>query len=425
MTHAGFHQHQLDNGLTILGEDSPAAHSFAAGLFVFTGSRDESPTLNGVSHFLEHMMFKGSARLDWQAMNRVFDEMGARYNAFTTQEMTAYYGNVLPQFTDKLLGHLRELFEPAIRKEDFDTEKKVILEEIAMYEDEPSQRVYEKLMEAHFNPHPLGMSIIGTPPIITAMTHEQMAAYFKEHYVPPNMVLSVAGRFDFAEVCARANELMGHWKGEKSKRSYPRVEPKGQRVNLVDAKLSRAYVMGMTPGPSSQDEDRFAARVLADILGDAEGSRFYWALVDNALCEDADFGFYPHDHCGSFYLSLQTDAEKVEPALEIAMKELRRIHEDLTDDEVTRARNKLASSITIGSESPMGRMRANGSNWLYTGEYRSVADDMRTLESISRKSVLTLLEKYRFDPMTIVSLGPSNEAGGQEAVGSEASIKAT
>lgn len=406
MTYAGFHHHQLPNGLTILAEESPAAHSFAAGLFVFTGSRDESPTLNGVSHFLEHMMFKGSARLDWQAMNRVFDEMGARYNAFTTQEMTAYYGGVLPQFSDKLLGHLRELFEPAIRQEDFDTEKKVILEEIAMYEDEPSQRVYEKLMEAHFNPHPLGMSIIGTPPVITAMTHTQMAEYFREHYVPPNMVLAVAGRFDFAEVCARAQELMGHWTGEKSKRAYLDVLPTGRRVELTDEKLSRAYVMAMTPGPSSQDEDRFAARVLADILGDAEGSRLYWALVDNAICEDADFGSYPHDRCGSFYLSLQTNADRVEEALGIATRELARVREDLSDDEVVRARNKLASSITLGSESPMGRMRTIGSNWLYTGEYRSVADDMRTLEGIDRASVLALLDKYRFDPMTIVSLSP-------------------
>lgn len=400
------YQAKLPNGLTVLGEHNAAAHSFAAGIFVNIGSRDEPASLNGVSHFLEHMMFKGSARLNWKDMNRVFDEMGARYNAFTTQEMTAYYGCVLPKFGDRLLEHLRELFEPAIRVEDFDTEKNVILEEIAMYNDEPGQRVYERVMAEHFEPHPLAMSVIGTPPVIKTMTRDQMADYFRANYTPGNMILSVAGQFDFDAVVARAQKLYGHWQGAAPTRRYPTVTPTGRSLKLEDAKLNRAYVMGLTPGPSAQDEDRFVAKVLADVLGEAEGSRLYWALVDNALCDDADFGFYPHDRSGSFYLSLTTEPDRVAEVVAIARAEMERVRQDLTEDEVLRAKNKLASSVTIGAEAPLARMRAIATDWLYTGTYRSVEDDMRTLERIDRQAAVRLLEKYAFDPMTLVTLSP-------------------
>src|ERR1700744_2787084 len=158
-----FHYKQLPNGLDVVAGRNPDSNSVALGLFVKTGSRDEAPSVNGVSHFLEHMMFKGSSKYTWEDVNRIFDELGAKYNAFTSQEMTAYYANVLPEFTERAVEHLSHLLRPAIRVEDFTTEKKVILEEIAMYLDDPGHRLYERLMEAHFGNPPLSMSILGSP----------------------------------------------------------------------------------------------------------------------------------------------------------------------------------------------------------------------------------------------------------------------
>src|SRR5690348_730994 len=182
-----FHHAQLPNGLDIVAEINPDSHSFAAGLFVKTGSRDEDPAIVGVSHFLEHMMFKGSEKYGWEEVNRIFDEMGARYNAFTSQEMTAYYANVLPEFTERAIEHLSHLLRPAIRPGDFDTEKKVILEEIAMYLDDPGHRIYERLMESHFGSHPLAMSILGSPHSIQKLKRDEMATYFQRRYGPGNM----------------------------------------------------------------------------------------------------------------------------------------------------------------------------------------------------------------------------------------------
>jgi predicted Zn-dependent peptidase len=401
-----FKHHQLPNGLDVIAEINPDAHSFAAGLFVKTGSRDETAEVNGVSHFLEHMMFKGSDKYTWEDVNRIFDELGAKYNAYTTQEMTAYYANVLPEFSERAIEHLSHLLRPAIRQADFDTEKKVILEEIAMYLDDPGHRVYEKLMEVHFGKHPLGASILGSAECITALKRDQMADYFRARYGPKNMVLSVTGKLDFDQVVAWAGKFMGNWEPVGATRDHAQPVVTGERITLTDEKLNRQYTMGMTPGPSAQDDRRFAARVLSDVIGDAEGSRFYWAMVDNAIAEDADFGFYPHDNCGSFYIALTTSPDKAEQALSIAHAELERAKKDLTDDEVERAKNKIASSLVLGGEVPAGRMRSIGGQWIYNKEYRSLDKDMATLNAVSRKSLQELMHDYPFNPMTIVTLGP-------------------
>jgi predicted Zn-dependent peptidase len=404
-----FHYKQLANGLDIIAEENSDSHSFAAGLFVKTGSRDEDATINGVSHFLEHMMFKGSDKYGWEDVNRIFDELGARYNAFTSQEMTAYYANVLPEFTERTIEHLAHLLRPAIRNEDFTTEKKVILEEIAMYLDDPGHRVYEKLMEVHFGNHPLSMSILGSAESIQKLERDQMANYFQRRYGPGNMVLAVTGKFDFAEIVRLAEKYMGSWPRVDAPRRQPDPMYKPQTLAMRDAKLNRMYTMGMTPGPSAQDDRRFAARVLADVIGDSDGSRFYWALVDNAIADEADFGFYPHDACGSFYLSLTTDPERTQKALDIAMAELAKVKNDLNDDEIERAKNKIASSLVLSGEVPLGRMRAIGGQWIYNKEYRSLEQDMATLMGVNRQSLQQLMNDFPFDPMTIVSLGPSEK----------------
>src|SRR5207244_4500685 len=207
-----FHHHQLPNGMDIIAEANPDSHSFAGGLFVKTGARDETPATHGVAHFLEHMMVKGSEKYTWADVNRIFDEIGARYNAFTTQELTAYYANVLPEFTEKTIEHLAHLLRPAIRGSDFDTEKKVILEEIAMYLDDPGHRLYEKLMEAHFGNHPLSQSVLGPAGTIQKLQRDQMENYFRHRYGPGNMVLSVTGLLDFDRIVTLAEKYMGDWK---------------------------------------------------------------------------------------------------------------------------------------------------------------------------------------------------------------------
>src|SRR6266571_2533745 len=178
-----FHQHTLENGLSVVGESSPSARSTAIGFFVRTGARDESAEVSGVSHFLEHMVFKGTPHRSALDVNMDFDRIGANYNAFTSEENTVFYAAILPEYLPQTVDILADILRPSLRDEDFDMEKNVIIEEIGMYEDQPMWSAYDHAKKLYFANHNLGNSILGTPASIRALARDQMQAYFDKRYV--------------------------------------------------------------------------------------------------------------------------------------------------------------------------------------------------------------------------------------------------
>ncbi|MGN6368102.1 MAG: M16 family metallopeptidase [Phycisphaerae bacterium] len=402
-----FKQTQLKNGLDVIAEINPASHSAAVGFMVKTGSRDESPDVAGVSHFLEHMMFKGTATLNSQQVNEEFDAMGAKNNAFTSNEVTCYWAQVLPEFTERCLALLADMMRPALRPDDFDMEKKVILEEIALYLDRPSHVLFEAVMADHFGAHPMAASVLGTKESITALTQPQMKNYFDSRYGPGNMVLAAAGNIDFEEFVKLAEKYCGHWPRVNVQRAYPTPLLKPKRHHISDPKLKRHYIAGLCPGPSAQDESRYPAMVLSDVMGDHEGSRLFWALVEPGLADEADFSFYPHDKTGSFLIYASCDPERATQVEGILLNELNKLlKEGLTPDEVQRSKNKIESGTVLQGESTLARMRGLASRWTYNREYRSLEEDLAKLESITRQSLLDVAAAHQFGPMTITTLGP-------------------
>src|SRR3954465_2114286 len=192
-----FHHTVLDNGLHVIAELNDQARSVASGFFVKAGSRDELAEVAGVSHFLEHMVFKGTPRRDALTVNRDFDRVGAKHNAQTSEEDTFYHVTCLPEYLPQAFDVLSDILRPNLTEEDFDTEKQVIIEEIRMYLDNPMSVAYEAAKTAHFGAHPLGNSILGTVASITAMTADQMRDYFARRYSPANIVLAFAGKADW------------------------------------------------------------------------------------------------------------------------------------------------------------------------------------------------------------------------------------
>ncbi len=402
-----FHETKLDNGISVIAELNPSVLSVAAAFFVRTGARDESMEVNGVSHFLEHMAFKGDGKHSADDVNRIFDEIGAKYNASTSEEITMFYAAVLPEYLPAVFEVLAGLLRPSIRQADFDVERKVILEEIGMYEDQPSFIAYENAMKTHFNGHPLGQSILGSKDSISALKRDQMAQYHDEHYRGGNITIAVAGNTDWDQVVKLAKEWCGQWPAGRSPRPTDEARPNGGKALVTKESSTQQHVMQMSAAPSAKSPLRLAAELLSVIIGDDSGSRLYWELVDPGLAESADLSYNEYDGSGTYLTYLCSTPESTSDNL----KRIAAIYADVnkngvTEEELEQAKNKVASRIVLRSERPMGRLSSLGSNWVYRGEYHSVQDDLDAFRKITDDDVRTLLAKYPLGQLTTAAVGP-------------------
>src|SRR5258708_7759321 len=285
----------LDTGLQVIGETNPAARSVAIGFFVRTGARDETNDTSGVSHFLEHMMFKGTPRRTANDVNRDFDRIGANYNAFTSEENTVYYCAVLPEYLPRAVDILADILRPSLRADDFDMEKNVILEEIGMYEDQPASMIYDHAKRVHFGDHPLGNSILGTSKSVGALSRDQMQRYFDSRYVAPNITVAAAGNLDFEELIALVDKHCGDWDGPPARRNGIRqTNGSGATEVLHKDKVTQEHVVLVSPGPPAASPLRYAASILAVAIGAGAGSRLSWQLVHPGFAESADCSFHAH-----------------------------------------------------------------------------------------------------------------------------------
>ncbi|QQE13383.1 insulinase family protein [Planctomycetota bacterium] len=402
-----FKKTTLDNGLTVIAEINPDAHTSSVGYLVNTGARDETPELMGVSHFLEHMVFKGTERRSADDVNREFDEMGANYNAYTSHEITFYFAHVLPEYLSQAIDLLGDIMRPSLRDDDFDMEKNVIIEEIGMYDDRPHWRLQDQLLEDYFGKHGLGYRVLGTPKTVGDMTSSQMRGYFVERYSPDNMIVAASGKLDFDQLVQDVENISGHWKPTGTKRTYKAPIFSLSKRTIDDPRSNRHYIGLMAPGPSAQDPDRYAAKVLADYLGDTEGSRIYWSLVDPGLADEADMAFLGYDRSGSFYAYASCDPQNGQEVESILLDVLSKAVDNIESTELERAKNKLATQATLQGERPLGRMQAIAAQWAYQGKYSSLKEELDEFMAITEDDVRRVFNKYRFNPETILRLTPA------------------
>lgn len=405
-----FHQTTLANGLEVVAELNDRAHSIAAGFFVKTGSRDETSDVAGVSHFLEHMTFKGTARRDAMAVNRDFDRVGAKHNAQTSEEDTFYHFTSLPEYFPQAFDVLADILRPTLRGDDFETEKQVIIEEIKMYMDNPMSVAYEAAKSTHYGGHPLGNSILGSVESITALKAQEMRDYFERRYSPANIVLGFAGKAQWPYLLDLARKHCDGWQGDRAAREAVPVRGSGAFRAILRADDLQETVVGVSDGPPVESEDRYAAHLLATILGDHTGSRLYWDLIDPGLADAADLSYQDYNQAGAFFTFLSCEPDSAQDNLariaELYQAAMRR---GVSQDELAQAKNKVSARTVLRSERPMGRLASLGFHWMYHHSYISVEQELEAFNRVTVADLQRLLVEWPLWPMTIVSVGPTTE----------------
>lgn len=397
----------LANELAVIGEVNKSAKSAAVGFFVRTGSRDETKQINGVSHFLEHMLFKGTEKLSTFEVNEAFDRTGALFNAFTGEESTVFYAAVLPEYLVEVTKLWIELMRPALRDEDFNIEKNVIKEEIAMYEDLPSYDVMERCRGLHFDNHPCGNCVLGSEESISNLTAEQMRDYFTRRYPPNNIAVAFAGNFDWEQICSVVESSCEKWQKRAASRKLEEAPGSKKKERIEKSNLAREHICLMSPAVPAQDPRRFAASLLATIIGDDVGSRFFWELVDKALAEEATMQFGAMDGTGIFCSYISCSSENVSKVLDTVKSIFESLSKSgVTKNEMKTAKNKILSALVIKNELPMGRLIDVGANWIYLQQYRTIEDDINAIKAVTVDDVQSLIKQFNPGDFTQLSMGP-------------------
>jgi predicted Zn-dependent peptidase len=410
---AQFSLHRLENGLQILAQHMPDLESVSVCYFVRTGARDEhDPALYGVSHFLEHMVFKGTAHRSTEQITLDFNAMGAEFNAFTSTEQTVYYARVLGENLPQALDLLSDLMRPRLDAHDFDLERNVIIEEIARSEDSPFSQAYRRLLQTYFTGHSLGHDVLGTRESIGALAVEQMRAYQQRRYAANNLVLAVAGNFEWDQLLALAERHTAGWAaGEMGRVAEPFVPQPGAAA-VVKPQLKQQIMLLATPSIGIEDPDIYAAELAAMVLGDGGGSRLYWNIYQKGLAETAGASLSAFDHTGMLVTILSTTPDHAPAVLELARAELKGLEEDgVQADELRRAKDKLISRTVLDGDSAYGRMQALASTWVAEGRVRSIADEVAAIEAVTLEDVRRVLARFPLSERQVVTAYGPLESG--------------
>ncbi len=408
-----FYTHQLPNGLQIVGQPMPDFESVAVSYCVRTGSRDEPDTsIAGVSHFLEHMVFKGTQTLDWQQITLEFNKIGAELNAFTSHESTVYYARVLGEYLERAVELLSDMMYPRLAESDFEMEKEVIINEIARSEDQPYSLALRRMMSTYFADHPLGHDVLGSRESIRDMQIDQMRKYWEQRYAANNLILSVAGNFAWEHIVSLAEKHCSNWRTGDASRHVDLYQP-AQPIKqiLVDPKLKQQIMIIAMPAVDVKDPDYYAAILGGSILGDGDGSRLFWNIHQKGLAESASAGIWAMEGTGIMMMEANSTPEEAPRVLKLLNAELDSLLDDgIYEDELRRAKDKWVSSLVLSSESTFVRMRSLATDWMIEGRLVSVDEEVERIEKVTVEDVMRALKRFPMrDKQVLVTFGPLGE----------------
>ncbi len=402
---------KLDCGVRIVTEAMPSVRSVSLGFWIGTGSRAETDSEAGLSHLLEHLLFKGSEKYASVEIDQIFDGMGAELNAGTGKETTSVYARVIDQHVPEALDVMTDMvFRPTLN--DIDSERAVILEEIAMYEDDPQEKVFDVLGQAVFGDHPLGRAIIGRAEVIADTPAAEIARFHACRYLPSNIVIAAAGAVDhdsFVEMVAARTADLSDDAGVRPDQGPPTAAAR-RRFERKDTEQYHVCLGG--PGLSRHDERRFGLRVLDTIFGGTSSSRLFQEIRENRGLAYAVYSFSSaYQDGGQVGLYLGTRAENLGEAMGVVGTELSRLREEpATAEELARAKENLKGRVVLALESTGARMNRLGSEVLASAPLLSLDAVMERIEAVSIDELASLVaELWAPERLSAAGIGPEEQ----------------
>jgi predicted Zn-dependent peptidase len=404
---------QLSNGIRVVLENMPTSRSVSFGIWVKTGSRNEEGPQNGISHFIEHMMFKGTERYSAKDIADVFDGIGGNVNAFTSKEYTCYYAKVLDEHVPIAVDVLADMFlRSKLAEDDLAKEKNVIIEEISMYEDTPDDIVHDMIAKAAYSGHPLGLPILGTEQNLLAMTAEDLRSYMESNYGNDSIVLSAAGNIGetMMELFEQHFGASQPTRAGKSPDVIPPVFDAGHE--FLKKKTEQNHICIAMPGCSQDDPLLYAMILLNNAIGGGMSSRLFQEVREKRGLAYSVYSYHTsHLDSGLFTVYAGTTPKQTAQVLDLVYDVIADVRDNgITPEELRKGKEQMKGSLIIGLESTSSRMTRNGKNELMQGRQYSLDELIERIESVSMEHVQSLAKRMFGGSCATAMVGNSDKA---------------
>ena len=402
------HETTLPNGLRIATEFVPHALGVTVGLRLDVGSRDEAESEAGISHVLEHMVFKGTERRTARDIAEEMDAVGGQMDAYTTKDYTAYGARVLPEHVPLAIDVLADMLRHSrLDPSDLELEQSVILEEYRSMEDAPEEYVHEVFTEAMWPQHPLGRPIIGRPAVIASLSTEDLRRYLSTHYRAPRLIACAAGNLEHDAFVAEIERQFGDLNGAQPERMLETPVARTSE-NRIHRPLEQAHFCMGGPGVSEADDDRWAVRILSLILGGGMSSRLFQEIREKrGLCYNIGCESTSYREAGQFVIFADTSLEQLDAVRLLIRQELDRlVQEGLLTTELTRAKEQVRAATLLSLDDTGSRMGRLAHSLLYRGRVVPLAELVELVEAVTREDCLRAARRLFSDELSFAAIGP-------------------
>lgn len=408
-----FSKTTLSNGVRVLTETIPSVRSISVGVWIYTGSRDERKEESGISHFIEHMVFKGTAKRRMHHIAQRLESVGGYLNAFTTKEYTCYYARALDEHLERSVDLICDLvLHPEFPAKELDKEKDVVLEEMKMYEDTPDEYVFDCFEGVLFKNHPLGRPIIGFEDTVRSFSRDQLLAYMDEHYTPDRIVLAVAGNARHEEVVRIAEKIFATSRRQSGTRAHVPVDGYGPEQIIVKKPIQQAHLVLGTRGLAIQNPKRTPLTVLNTLLGGGMSSRLNQNIREKyGFCYSIYSFVNMHSDTGDFGVYMGTDASRIDRSKKLIFRELDKLASVPVSERVlNQAKNQVKGSLMLGLESMSNRMMRIGRQELYFERYFTLDEIIAEVDAVMPEDVRQIAgELFRPEQFSSAVLLPQSE----------------